>query len=163
MHPKPSPTSLPSLPSPGGKTESSSGRRDHGGKKETAGPLSSRPSREDSDDNDEGEEEDEEEEGEERDEELATATVNALQYLHLHHRLAKTEKQVLLADLIQRVNTGSLSKVEIAWSVLIAGIRPGEAPLSEGLPREMAHVDVEDMKDFEHVCHRIARELLEIK
>jgi hypothetical protein len=89
---------------------------------------------------------------------LAAATISALEFLYTKQRITKAEKQLLTADVIQHVNEGSCSKVEIAMTLLIGGFKPGEGAASQ-MPATFSLVDEEDMTEFEEMCHRQARSI----
>lgn len=112
---------------------------------------SSRKNRDEDSDSDE--ESDDEDDGR-----LAAVTISALQYLHRNGRITKSEKQLLTADVIQNVNDGSCSKVEIAMTLFMGGFKPGEGSADQ-LPTDFSLIAEEDLNDFEAICHRVAHEL----
>lgn len=93
---------------------------------------------------------------------VAAQTVATLQYLYMHNRISKQEKQLLTADLIHHANQGSFSKIEIAMMVLICGVRPSDAISVSVIPKDFSTISTDDLEDFEEICHRVSRELSEV-
>lgn len=135
----------------------------------------------DVDDNDDelvDEDIDNDEEEDEEDEildSLASLTTNAVLYLHEKGRLSAEEKKVLISYNIDSVNQDQYSKLDVAFSVIIAGVRPD---LFEKKAKEListlksslaisnnafSKIADDDMDEFEMICHKTFKQLKDIE
>lgn len=84
---------------------------------------------------------------------LAFRTSEAVRWLYDRDRLTLNEKRLITKDIIENVGIGGFSRAEIAYCLLIGGMRPGEDDLDD-VPRDLSLVDPEDVQDFEDICHQ---------
>ncbi len=121
------------------------------------------------------EDDDEEEEEEEILDSLASLTTNVVLYLHEKGRLSAEEKKVLISYNIDSVNQDQYSKLDVAFSVIIAGVRPD---LFEKKAKEListlksslaisnnafSKIADDDMDEFEMICHKTFKQLKDIE
>lgn len=85
---------------------------------------------------------------------LAGRTVAALERLHEIGKLTLREKNVLTADVIEKVAEGAFSPVEIAYTLLVCGFKPGERDYAAVPENLLSTASAESVDEFAEVCRR---------
>lgn len=135
---------------------------------------------EDSDLDDDDEEDDDDDDDfelggrtDDKPDDLAYLSTSAVLYLHEKGRFTVEEKSLLVSHLIECVNNNEYSKVEVAFAVIIGGVRPEVfskkakaliSSLSSALTISMnafGKINVDDMNDFEMCCLKTVAQIKE--
>ena len=112
------------------------------------------------DDDDEDEEQDRFNMNDVEERQLAARTITALRYLHKKQRISSHEKKVLISDILSNIGSLNFTQIEIAFSLLICGGRPGFDSLVIPDPYfDLSTLDLEDVNDFEDMCHIVYKTL----